>query len=197
LARIAFDRGVASAIIENLLRVATLRLPGDGRLAAALFALAVMLALGCRSGGADEPKAATPVSMPMAATVDIGDASFEVEVARTPAERAKGLSGRESMAPGAGMLFVFASGRTSSFWMKGMEIALDFVWIGERCTVVATDLEVPPPALGTPDEQLPFYVSANPAAYTLEVNAGEVDRLGIEVGDRVRFSGVSTPGDGC
>ena len=61
-----------------------------------------------------------------------------MDVALTPAARARGLSGRESLASMTGMLFVFETGRASAFWMKDMLFSLDFVWIGEDCTVVDT-----------------------------------------------------------
>ena len=96
-----------------------------------------------------------------------------------------------------GMLFVFETGRASAFWMKGMLFALDFVWIGEDCTVVDTTVHVSNPAPGTPDSELPTYASDVPATYTLEINASEVDRLGIRVGDKVGFSGIPVSGPGC
>ena len=92
--------------------------------------------------------------------VKVGDGRFEVEVAQTPAQRARGLSGRDSLAPGTGMLFVFETGRASAFWMKGMRFPLDFVWIGEDCSVVHTTIDVPPSLPGTDDYALPRYVSA-------------------------------------
>ena len=119
------------------------------------------------------------------------------EVVDTPALRSRGLSGRESLTQQTGMLFVFQTGRASTFWMKEMMFALDFVWIGVDCTVVDTTLDVPPPEPGTPTSALPLYSSADPAAYTFEINAGEVVRHGIEVGDEVRFSRISSEGANC
>ena len=118
----------------------------------------------------------------------MGGVEFEVEIVHTPAERARGLSGRDSLRPMTGMLFVFESGKASAFWMKDMRFPLDFVWIGEECGVVDTTLNAPQPS-GAPDSALLLYESASPAAYTLEVNAGELEALGIQKGDAVRFSG--------
>ena len=138
---------------------------------------------------APSPLAATPAttSGPTAPTVTVGDVEFEVEIVHTPAERATGLSGRDSLRPMTGMLFVFESGTASAFWMKDMRFPLDFVWIGEECEVVDTTLNVPhPPA---PDSPLQTFESVSPAAYTFEVNAGELEALGIQKGDPVRFAG--------
>ena len=125
----------------------------------------------------------------------IGEATFEAEIAHTPALRTRGLSGRDDLAPQTGMLFVFESGRASSFWMKGMRFALDFVWISNGCEVVAVTVDVPPPASANSD--LPTYSSPSPAAYVFEINAGEVAAHDIVVGDAVRFLGISVEGADC
>ena len=125
----------------------------------------------------------------------IGEAAFDAEVAHTPALRTRGLSGRDSLAPQTGMLFVFESGRASAFWMKGMRFALDFVWISSACEVVGVTEDVPPPA--SAGSNLPTYSSPAPAAYVFEINAGEVAAHDIAVGDPVRFSGISVEGADC
>ena len=158
----------------------------DVPLAATILLVVTLSAvLGCRGSPSSGP------------TVTVGDTAFEVEIARTSAERVQGLSGRESLMPMKGMLFVFETGKASTFWMRGMQFALDFVWIGEDCTVVDTTLNVLSPAPGTPNSELTTYRSAVPAAYTLEINAGEVERQGIDMGDRVSFSGISAEGADC
>ena len=129
--------------------------------------------------------------------VEIGSSMFSVEIAATSAERSRGLSGRESLPNSSGMLFVYESARTPSFWMKDMLIPLDFVWIGEECSVVDLHTDIPPPAPGTSTGSLPTYRPGSPVRYVLEINAGEVDELGIEVGDRVSFHGVSDRELGC
>ena len=154
-----------------------------------LKALLLSIALGCAGAGT------TPV--PDGPAVTVGSAVFEVEVADNPELRTKGLSGRDSLPDMSGMIFIFESGRASDFWMKGMSIPLDFVWIGGECTVVDTHSNVQPPAAGTSDGELPLYRSGSPAVYTLEINAGKVEELGVEVGDEVTFSGFSGEGIIC
>ena len=128
-------------------------------------------------------------------TVTVGDAEFEVEIVHEPATRIKGLSGRDSLRAMSGMLFVFESGVASPFWMKEMHFPLDFVWIGKGCEVVDTTINVPPPADSS--SPLRLYESASPAVYTLEVNAGEIEKLGIQTGDPVHFSGFPEGIDGA
>ena len=131
------------------------------------------------------------------ATVVIGGVGFDVEIAVEPGQKAKGLSGRVNQLPKTGMLFLYEPATAPSFWMKGMEFPLDFVWIGRNCTVVDITAEVPPPALGTPDRRLERYSSGFPAAYNLEINAGEAMEYGLAVGDSVRFerlpAGIHSP----
>ena len=95
------------------------------------------------------------------------------------------------------MLFVFESGQASSFWMRGMRFDLDFVWIGDGCEVVDIHARVPAPPSGAGVGGLPTYSSQPPARYNLEINAGEAARRGIEIGDRVKFSGFSGEGATC
>ena len=93
------------------------------------------------------------------------------------------------------MLFIFENGKTSNFWMKDMQFPLDFVWIGEDCTVVSVTLNVPHPE--TPDPPLPLYTSGPPAAFNFEINGGEVEALGLAIGDDVRFNGIEVPRAHC
>ena len=130
-------------------------------------------------------------------TVSVGGATFDVEIVFTPEGRTRGLSGRDSLADGAGMLFVFDSGAASSFWMREMRFALDFVWIGDGCEVVDIHADVPAPAAGAAVGDLPIYSSRTPARYNLEINAGEAAARGIEIGDAVKFSGFSGEGATC
>ena len=130
-------------------------------------------------------------------SVVVGEIAFEVELAVTPAERQQGLSGRTHLAPQAGMLFVHSPPRLLSFWMKGMLFPLDFVWIGPECTVVGITPEVPipPPAAAVGD--LPTYSPSSSASYNLEIVAGEADRVGLALGDPVRFVGIVAEGADC
>lgn len=96
----------------------------------------------------------------------------------------------------SGMLFVYDSARTPSFWMKEMLMPLDFVWIGEDCSVADLHTDIPPPP-GTSTGSLPTYSPGSPVRYVLEINAGKIAGLGIEVGDPVRFEGIDVSGVGC
>ena len=81
--------------------------------------------------------------------------------------------------------------------MNRMQFPLDFVWIGEDCTVVDVTENVPNPDPDSPTNALPTYGSSDPAAYNFEINAGEVEKLGIQKGDSVSFPGIHVPGASC
>ena len=117
-------------------------------------------------------------------TVTVGSARFDVEMATTMAEQACGLSGREGLGDGQGMIFLFGSGNMQSFWMKDMNFGLDIIWISHDA-VVGFAQNVPPPSPGTALWQLKIYTSPPDVNTVLEVPAGTVAKDNIQVGDAV------------
>lgn len=114
----------------------------------------------------------------------VSEAIVTVELADTPAKRSKGLSGRDSLASDAGMLFIFPEVKKPRFWMKGMKFPLDLIFIQEG-RVVDSLAHVPPPVPHQKDEDLPFYQPVVPIDMVLEVNSGFIETHNIKVGDRV------------
>lgn len=118
--------------------------------------------------------------------VKINEALVNVAVADTAEARSQGLGGRESLATDSGMLFVFSSPDKYSFWMKGMKIPLDFIWItGDKVTDLLPN--IPPPDPGVPDDNLPRYQPVVAVDRVLEVNAGFISAHSIKVGDSVEY----------
>ena len=133
--------------------------------------------------------AVTPVSaqQPLAkAEVIIHGRVFRVDVADSPAGQAKGLGGRKHLAADEGMLFVYADKRRHGFWMKGMFIPIDMIWLDNR-SVVHIEHEVPPPKPGTDDRALPTYRPPEPGNFVLEIAAGRAREISLKVGDRVAY----------
>jgi hypothetical protein len=109
--------------------------------------------------------------------------TLEVEVADTPAARARGLMYRTWLPEYAGMLFVFETPQRLAFWMKNTWIPLSIAFIDASWRVVdIQDMDPPPPG-----GEIPIYVSRREAQYALEVNQGFFTRHGIGVGARVVF----------
>jgi hypothetical protein len=131
--------------------------------------------LAVRSAGAALPEV----------TVRVGGHTVTAEVAVTQAQRAKGLAGRERLAPDRGMLFVWPQAGTRRFWMKGTRIPLSVAFLDGGGTILNIQRMVPPP-----DDRghvLRHYPSRGKARFALEVNRGWFKAHGITAGDRCRF----------
>ena len=111
-----------------------------------------------------------------------------MELAVTAEERARGLMGRASLDNDEGMLFIFPGETSPGFWMQGMLISLDLIWIDSRLNVVGVTANVPPHSgSGSP----PTYHPPQPVLYVLEVAAGVTGELGIVPGSLVELVGIS------
>ncbi len=106
-----------------------------------------------------------------------------VEVARTEAEKIRGLSGRENLAPGAGMLFVYEAPARPVIWMRGMRFPLDILWI-RNGRIVGLVHGAKPPA---PGEAPPVYAPREEVQYVLEVPAGFAEHHEIVPNDSVEI----------
>lgn len=120
------------------------------------------------------------------AEVIFGQTVFTVDIAESPAQQAKGLGGREHLGPNDGMLFLYTDKGRHSFWMKGMVIPIDMIWLDNQ-RVVHIEHRVQPPNPGTPLARLPTYSPAADANIVLEVASGRAQALGLKVGSTVRF----------
>lgn len=117
-------------------------------------------------------------------SLKVGNATINTEVADTEEKRTKGLSGRDSLGPGSGMLFTFDKPDKYSFWMKDMKFPLDFIWIKDD-QVVDLLKNIQPPVPNQADNTLVIYQPVVPINKVLEVNGGFVDKNNIKVGDKV------------
>lgn len=116
-------------------------------------------------------------------TIFINDNPFNVELAETRMEKAKGLMGREDLSEESGILFVYKEEGIRSFWMKNMNFSIDIIWIDEEKTIISIEKSVPP----CKEEKCPKYESPQKTMYVLEINSGLSEELGIKEGDRLVF----------
>lgn len=119
---------------------------------------------------------------PLVTQLEIRGNRFTVELAVTNTEKEKGLGYRDALAPDNGMLFLYDHAEQYGFWMKGMRFPIDIVWIKDN-SIVDLSRNVP---VAVSDE-LSHYSPKTPVNKVLELNAGTVDRLGIQVGDMVQI----------
>jgi uncharacterized protein len=117
------------------------------------------------------------------ADIQVGDDDLSVEIADDSSLRSRGLSYRDGLEPGTGMLFVYRDEDERSFWMRGMRFCLDIVWITDGEIVGAAERVCPEP--GVPDGELTSYLSPEPVQYVLEVPAGWLDERGYGPGTPV------------
>jgi uncharacterized membrane protein (UPF0127 family) len=112
-------------------------------------------------------------------TLTAGDATIVAEVASTPDDQQKGLSGRLSLAEGRGMLFVYDKEGNPGIWMKDMNFPIDIVWANSDGIIVTVESEVSPATYPTS-----FHPTA-PAAYVLELPAGYAKKHNIAKGGQI------------
>lgn len=123
--------------------------------------------------------------------ISINEERVFVDIADSPKEWQLGLSGRKSLGANEGMLFIFTPQNIRpSFWMEGMLIPLDIIWINDD-VIVQMDLEIPAPPPKTPNNELTIFNPLVGIDYVLEVNSGFVKKHGIAVGDGVDFSNLN------
>ena len=137
-------------------------------MAAALLALALVF-----------PHGTATITTPQARV----KAKVQVEIADTDARRERGLMFRRSLAPRAGMAFVWPSDVTGAFWMKDTLIPLSIAFYDARGRIVRI-LDMEP----CKEDPCPLYDPKVAYRGALEVNEGAFERWGISAGDRLRIT---------
>lgn len=113
--------------------------------------------------------------------IELNGREIIVETVSSTADIKQGLSDRSSMERNTGMLFELGYRGIHPFWMNRMHVPLDIIWIDGN-TVVEIAERLPPPKFG----EIPFtYTPKTEADRVLEVNAGVVQEIGLEIGDTV------------
>lgn len=120
-------------------------------------------------------------------TLQIAGQTLVVEVADTPAAKARGLMFRTHLPEQQGMLFIWPYPQPVAMWMKNTPLPLSVAFLDETGTILnLADME---------PHSLDVHPSAGPARYALEVGQGWFARHGIAVGDRVEgLPGLRNPG---
>ncbi len=111
---------------------------------------------------------------------------FLAEVAKTKAQRMKGLMFRENLPSDKAMFFVFEQPSVHNFWMKNCKIPLDIIWLDENYKVVAISPNNQPCGKGDCPSIQPSVL----AKYVLEINAGLASQSGFSEGS---YFSLQTP----
>ena len=104
---------------------------------------------------------------------------FIIELADSPDEHAIGLMHRNFLAADRGMLFDYKKPHLARFWMRNTFISLDMLFVRSNGRIEFIAENTVPHSERTVGPRRPVQA-------VLEVPAGTVARLGIQVGDIVR-----------
>jgi uncharacterized membrane protein (UPF0127 family) len=119
--------------------------------------------------------ATTPAVAPFAGLtqteLSVGGRCRRVVVADTLPERVDGLTGRSTLGPYAGMLFVFGEPSTSSFTMAGVPVPLEIGFYAGDGSPVSRRHMKPCPAARA---ECPSYTAGGAYSYALETTSGEL-----------------------
>ncbi len=107
-----------------------------------------------------------------------GEVAFAIDLANTPASRAKGLMFVQDLPDDKGMLFDFGEEREVSFWMRNTFIPLDMIFVAADGTIKNIHANARPhDQTGIP--------SKFPVRFVFEIAGGRAAEIGLEVGDKM------------
>lgn len=118
-----------------------------------------------------------------AATLATPTTNINIAIAERHIDQARGLGGCKSLPNKTGMYFPYSTKQSPTFWMKGMRMSIDIVWL-EGGKVVKVDASLPPPT-GQLDQDLTRYPAPRPIDGVLEVAAGKAQEYGLTPGAQV------------
>jgi len=103
-----------------------------------------------------------------------------IEIAENDSAKTRGLMERRSLPQRGGMLFLYDSDSTRTFWMRNTLVPLDIIFIGSDDTIVNIAKNTRPLS----DDLIP---STGSSQNVLEVRAGFSDLHGIRAGTRIHW----------
>ena len=104
--------------------------------------------------------------------------AYEAEVALTDEQKRTGLMYRKQMAENHGMVFYNETPHRMVMWMKNTYIPLDMIFTDKDGEIVCIFENTTP-------HSLEHLACDEDVALTLELNAGQVNKNGIKLGDKI------------
>ncbi len=148
-----------------------------------LMVLAAASAAGCQRGQ----------SISGTEQVIIAGELFQLEVASDDSTRTQGLMGHTEITSDGGMLFIFPTAQVRQFWMGYCLVDIDVMFLDPngRVTAIHT-MKVEDPRRENESElaystRLADYPSVYAAQFAIELRAGSIERLGVNVDDKIEL----------
>ena len=128
-------------------------------------------------------------------TVAIRGESFHLEVSADNASRQLGLMHRTSLPDDGGMIFIFTDSAMRNFWMAYCVIDIDVIFLDSRGRVTATHRMTAQPPRREDETVLQYeariravdYSSRFPAQFAIELKPGSLERLGVQVDEKIEL----------
>ena len=115
--------------------------------------------------------------VPQTVELTAGMHLIHAEVAADMTTRSRGLMFRKSLAPNAGMVFIFDEAAQHCMWMKNTLIPLSVAFLDDKGTIINIENMAPQ----TEDT----HCAAKPARYALEMDRGWFAARGIKPGTKL------------
>jgi uncharacterized membrane protein (UPF0127 family) len=137
----------------------------------------------CRKPNGSAPTERCPLFQKQ--RLELGNQTLTVEIAKSEEEISRGLGGRDRLADGKGMLFIYDDEDFRNFWMKNafMHLSIGF-FDAQKILVDMQDMEADDPRK---ERRLPMYSSRRPAQFALEVPLGWFVKNRIKIGDKFKI----------
>ena len=109
---------------------------------------------------------------------------FKIETVESEKDLSIGLMYRDMLDTDEGMLFIFPEEAKHSFWMRNTLISLDIIWLDKDKKVIYIKEGAQP----CKEEICETFKPDKDALYVLEINAGKVREISLNIGDEMAFS---------
>ncbi len=124
-------------------------------------------------------------------TVKIDDVVLNVQIAKTDAQRIRGLMFQNELPYDQGMIFVFDQEQVIPIWMLNMQFSLDIIWFDSNGNIVHIEKNVPPCKSAV--ETMACTVKnadGKQAKYVLEVTSGFVDKYRVNQNSKLQIISI-------
>ena len=183
-----------AALLTNLLASASLPRGSERLEFSATFA---PIASGFTADGIDEGRLRSvhrdmrdvllsPLELPSTPLTLPNGTVIQAEMAAGFSERRRGLMGRPALAADRGMLFLFERPGRLTFWMSGVLIPLDILWLDSNRRIVGLS-ERMPPCESAGAANCPLVDGGSESQFVLELPADTVEANGLSLGDSIRW----------